>query len=33
MEKAWLHEIDDLTAQRKNHPSWSLLKLEVGFPD
>ena len=33
MEKAWLREIDDMTARKKNHPSWSLLKLEVGFPD
>ena len=33
LEKAWLREIDDLTAQGKNHPLWSLLKLEVGLPD
>jgi hypothetical protein len=33
LEKAWLREIDDQTARRKNHPSWGLLKLEVGFPD
>ena len=31
LEKAWLREIDDLTAQGKNHPSWSLLKHEVGL--
>lgn len=33
LEKAWLREIDDVTARKKNHPSWSILKLEVGLSD
>jgi hypothetical protein len=33
LEKGWLREIDEQTDGRKNHPSWSLFKLEVGFSD
>jgi hypothetical protein len=33
VERAWLRDIDNFTTQEKNHPSWSLLKLESGLTD
>lgn len=29
LERGWLREIDELAVQEKNHPSWSMLKLEL----